>query len=129
MEFKTVWIIFEVIILLDLITTFIGITFFGLVEANTTPRFLFSLGWYGWIMVFLIYSCSAFLFSSVPFLVKKITNQEIKKVDRRFFRKILKKTKNPSRLSRNSFYFTIILLALLWLSVPFHNILLIINSP
>jgi choline-glycine betaine transporter len=71
---------------IDLLTTFIALNFFNLVEANPIVSQLFSLGWYGWfISIFMTVFLLFFLTCIIGWFGKIIIKYEKKERDYRYY--------------------------------------------
>jgi hypothetical protein len=76
MKFKIIFICFYLVLLLDIITTFIALYFFGFVEATPFPKYLFSLGIIGWLLAIIIdiilaLFLATYMYYSQLFIAKK----------------------------------------------------------
>ena len=76
-KLKTLFIIFLVVWTIDFLTTIYGVAIIGtMFEANPIPAFFYSMGWYGWIIFYLIATIVFFLFSSITIYFKKILSKK-----------------------------------------------------
>lgn len=70
MKLRNLYFLIFSVWVLDFITTVIGVGFMGFTEQTPIPAYLYSLGWYGWVIGFLLAGLIFFLLSLLVYSVK-----------------------------------------------------------